>query len=415
MSNLRISLVQERPDQPFYSGSTIAGNVLLDVNEPKSFKYASIKFSGRSYVHWEERRRESSGNERRTESSGNERRTVVHKYTSEQPCANEDAMLWTSQQSPDGKLGVAEYNWPFTFTIPSLAPSSFEGTVGNIRYVLEARVGTGLLKFDHIVEARIPVQQLVSITDPRLLLPERLEAQKTLGCCCCATGPITMNVSVPKTGFCLNDTFTLHISVENASSRQVTASASICQLVLYKARGHQRSSKKTLASYESDPIEGRASREWNPTIQIPVTELIHEGSCDNIEVQYTLVVATEIPQALDISRSIPIKLANCSVQQQGGQNLAPPSTGPGYPPPGTTYPPPGPVAPYPPQPTQFGAPQPMPQMGHGLPPTGPQPTGWPYNPNTAPPPPGVIQPTSNGKLSPASSESSVHSDTARLL
>ena len=33
MSNLRITLVQERPGQAYYSGSTITGNVLLDLAE----------------------------------------------------------------------------------------------------------------------------------------------------------------------------------------------------------------------------------------------------------------------------------------------------------------------------------------------------------------------------------------------
>ena len=440
MANLRIALVQESPDQAFYSGSTVSGSVQLDVSEPKSFKYVSIKFVGRSYVYWEERR---------TESSGNQQRTVVYKYSSEQPYVDEDAMLWTCQQSPDGKLGIAEYSWPFRFTVPAHAPSSFEGTVGNIRYVLEARVGTGLLKFDHVVEARIPVQQLVRITDPRLLLPERFEAEKTLCCLCCASGSITLNIAVPKTGFCLRETFILHVSVENGSSRGITVAASICQLVLYKARSHQRSSKKTLACYESDPIEGQSSREWDPVIEVPATEIVHEGSCDDIVIQYSLVVAAKIPQAVDISRSIPIQLSNCSVQQQGGQSLAPPSTPPAtFPPPsGAPYPPTS-GAPYPPP---SGAPYPPPS-GAPYPPTSgapyPPPSGAPYPPTSGappdlvspypsqpppgvadapgdwqmpysvPPPAGLVQPATTGKppdLHSTSSESSVNSDTARLL
>ena len=402
MSNLRIALVQERPDQAFYSGSTIKGNLLLDVNEPRSYKYVSIKFLGRSYVHWEEHR---------TETSGNQRRNVVYKYTSEQSYADQDLMLWTCQQSPDGKLGAAEYSWPFSFQIHPLAPSSLEGTVGNIRYWLEARVGTGILKFDHVVEVKLPVLQLVRLTDPRLLLPERFEAEKTLCCLCCASGPITLTASVPKTGFCLRESFSLHASVENGGNRQVTLEASICQLVLYHAQNHQRSSRKTLARYESDPIEPQASREWDPTIEIPMTEIIHEGSCENIEIQYSLVVAAKIPQALDLNRSIPLQLGNCSVQQQdGGQNPAP-SGGPVYPPSGPSpYPPPGPTpvsAAYPPQPPP------------GLD-TAP-PLGWPTA--SAPPPNDsetkVTQPTFEklpaAHTDPSDSSSDSDNEAARLL
>ena len=326
MSNLRIALVQERPHQPFYSGSAIKGNVLFDVNEPKSYKYFTIKFVGRSYVHWEER-------ERRTHSSGNRRahHHVTRKYISEQPYADQDLMLWTCQQAPDGKLHAAEYSWPFSFTVPPLAPSSFEGSVGNIRYWLEARVGTGLLKFDHVVEVAVPVQQRVKITDPRLLLPERVEAKKTLCCLCCASGLITLNASMPKTGYCLKESCTLHVSVENGTSRRITLEASICQLVIYRAQTRHRTSKNTVAKFESDPIEPRTSKEWDPTIEIPVTEIVYTGSCENIEVQYSLVVSASIPGALDLSRSFPLQLANCNEQE--GQNPAfPAASGPGYPP-----------------------------------------------------------------------------------
>ena len=55
-------------------------------------------------------------------------------------------ILWKGDQSPDSALAPGEYNWPFAFTIPPSVPPSFEGVCGNIRYSLEGRVGTGLLK-----------------------------------------------------------------------------------------------------------------------------------------------------------------------------------------------------------------------------------------------------------------------------
>ena len=401
MSNrsLRVALVQERPDQPFYSGSAIKGNVLLDVTEPKSYKYVSIKFVGRSYVYWEERR---------TETSGNEQRHVTYRYRSEQSFADQDLMLWTCQQAPDGKLPAAEYSWPFSFTVPPLAPSSFEGTVGNIRYWLEARVGTGLLKFDHVVEVVVPIHQLVKITDPRLLLPERVEAEKTLCCLCCASGPITLNASIPKTGFCLRESFTLHVSIENGSSRHITLEASIHQLVIYRAQSRQRSNKKTLAKYDSDPIEPRSSREWDPTIEIPVTEIVHAGSCENIEVQYSLVVSASVPGALDLSRSFPLQLANCSVQQQEGQNPAfPAASGPGYPPSTpSAYPPPA-TSGYPPPASSAYPPQQPPGAPIGWQPPN---TGLPAEPDAGQPPSGKPPTVSN-----EDSDSSSDDETGRLL
>jgi hypothetical protein len=354
--NLRIGLVQSAPNQSYYPGSTITGSLLLDVDEPKSFNQILIQFSGRSYVHW---------TESRTEGSGDNQRTVTYTYSSTEPYVDLVAPLWNSQQSPDGKLPPGQYNWPFSFNLPPTAPSSFEGSVGNIRYSLVGKIVTGLLKFNHSVELRIPVQQLVKITDPRLLQPVRQEVQKTICCLCCASGPIVMTVAVPKTGFCIGEPFQLHASLENGSNRRLTMNASIAQRVVYYAQGHRHFGGKTLLSIGSDEIEPQASRNWDPTITIPTNdvEIIHETSCRNIGVTYTLHVTCQVPRAFDLSIPIPIQLGNCRDEQttvaapppqpgppQQPQDAYPPPPEPGLiapnQPPGV-YPPPANVAPPP--------------------------------------------------------------------
>ena len=370
MSNLRIALVQERADQAYYPGASVTGNLLLDVTEPKNYKQISIRFLGTAYVHW---------TERHTTGSGNHRRTTTRSYTASEPYVDQALALWSSEQSPGGVLAPAQYNWPFSFGIPPNAPSSFEGSVGYIRFSLEGRVGTGLLKFDHVVEVRIPVLQLVSITDPRLLQPQRQETQKTVCCLCCASGPVILNVSVPKTGFCIGELFPLHVSIENGSSRQVTLSALITQRVIYTARGHRRFGGKTLISIGSDLIEPHATRNWDPSVQVPPAEIVHESSCHIIQVSYSLTVSAQIPRALNLTTTFPIELGN--VQQQGDQSRPPPATS--LPPPQYQqgFPPSTELSAYPPV-DQSGAP---PQMTYGQPGQSGSTYPPPPNPTTATP------------------------------
>ena len=117
MPNLRISLVQENPNQAYYARGVISGNVLLDIDELKSYKQISVRFTGRSYVN-------------ATPPDGK------YSYTSSETYGDLIASLWSSQQSPDGKLAPGQYSWPFRFDIPPTAPSAFEGTARNIRYSL---------------------------------------------------------------------------------------------------------------------------------------------------------------------------------------------------------------------------------------------------------------------------------------
>ena len=87
MTDLRITLVQDRPDKPFRSGSSVTGNLLVNVDEPKSYERISIQFLGRAYVYWTERVTEGSGDDRRT-------RTVD--YTSSEVYIDVEQTLWTA-------------------------------------------------------------------------------------------------------------------------------------------------------------------------------------------------------------------------------------------------------------------------------------------------------------------------------
>ena len=387
MPNLRIALVQERPDQIHYGGGTITGNLLLDVAEPKSYKNISALFSGRSYVHWTESRSEGSGNHRRTR--------TVH-YTSNENYVNMVAPLWNSQQSPDGKLPTGEYSWPFSFAIPPGVPSSFEGTVGNIRYSIVGQIVTGFLKSNHAVEVRIPVQQLVKISDPRLLQPLRQEVQKRLCCLCCASAPIILTATVPKSGFCIGESFQVHVSLENGSNRRVTVNAAIVQQVTYTAQGGRRWSTKTLVAVQSDAIERQATRNWDPSITIPAADIVHETSCSNIKVNYSLSITVQIPRALNLSAPFPLQLGNCQQEgqpllQQGPVQQAPLQQGPLQqgplqqgPPPPAAYPPP--AGAYPP-PAQPGVLPPAYQPPVNYPPPGvapPYAAASPHQPPSAP-------------------------------
>ena len=291
MKDLRITVVQERPDQPFYSGSSVAGALLIGVDEPKSYKYISIQFLGRAYVHWKE---------------SNGQNTV--QYTSSEVYIDARQTLWTADQSPDGRLAPGQYSFPFRFDIPSSAPSSFEGTVGSIRYELHGRIGTGHLKFDHKLAVRVPVQQVVRISEPRLLQPARLEVQKIVGCLFCTSAPIVLTVTVPKTGYCIGETLPVHVSIENGSSKQITMTATLCQRVVYTARGRHRQSKKALVRIRSDEIAPHITHEWDPALQIPETEVLDEQSCSIIQLSYYLKVTAIIPWGFNLSAKIPLKL-----------------------------------------------------------------------------------------------------------
>ena len=290
--------IQLHSNQIYHPGSTVTGSLLLDTDEPKSYKQILVQLTGRCYCRWR-----IYGNPMGQTHS-----------TSHEPYFDSFISLWDSQQSPDGKLPPGQYNWPFTFVIPASVPSSFEGKFGNIRYMLMGRIVTGALKHNHDVMTVIPVQQLLQITDPRLLQPVRTEVQKTVGCLCCTSQPIVLTVAVPKTGFCIGDSIQLHISLENGSNRQLTLTVNLKEQITFIASGNYRKRSKSLYTFRSNEINHQEAADLDKAIIIPKadTNVLHSKSCRNIKVAHWIEVTCHIPWAFNLSTTIRLQFANCS-------------------------------------------------------------------------------------------------------
>ena len=301
MKGFRITVQQENPGQPYYTGSSVAGSLLVVVDKPKSCKHISIQFLGRADVHWKEVV---------SEGVGEDASSRIKRYISSETYVNTELTLWTADQSQDGRLPPGQHSFPFRFDIPPNAPSSFEGTLGSIRYTLRGRVGTSLFKFDHQIEARVPVQQVVGVCVPRLLQPVRQEVQKRVRHLLRASTPVVLTVTIPKTGYCLGETLPVHVAIENGTSRSITLNAVLSQAVAYRAQGVRRTEGKTLVSIVSDKIAPKNTREWDPTMQIPMTEVLGNGSCSIIQESYLLTVTAVIPWASNLSTSVHLKLGN---------------------------------------------------------------------------------------------------------
>ena len=297
MSKLRISLVKESPNQVYYSGNVVEGNLLLDVNKPKTYKRITIQFTGKSYA--------SLTNRRNSESPEKDKDS-----NSTEAYVDLSYILWNSQDFPNGKLTPGQHSWPFSFAIPQTAPSSFEGGFGSIRYTLEGRIVTGSNKSSHAVEARVPVQQLVVYTDPELRRPQHQEVTKRISGLCCSSQPIVLRAVVPKTTFYTGESFKLQVSLENGSSHRIAVSASIKQDVKFAANGKHKWEGKTIATAASTDAEPRETRDWEPTIEVPPVDVVDEGSCGNIKITHSLIVNCKIPRTDSLFTVFPLKISN---------------------------------------------------------------------------------------------------------
>jgi len=282
----------------FFSGSEVSGILVVKVDEPKSYKNIQVTLVGQAHVSW-------------SESSGSGENQTTHTYTSNETYINLRVIVWAKEQVPTQELHAGIHNFPFRFQLPARLPSSFQGTIGWIRYYVEGRIGTGMLKFDHTVKAPITVVEVVDINVSPLQTPLRAEKQKTLCCLLCASAPITLNVELPRHGFCYGDIIPLKVTLENGSSRRLRLRAQLLQVIVYTAQGHHRRPQKVVASITSGQLEPRTTSTWNPEdLVVPGHIKPTLRSCGIISIEYFLRVSAIITWGLNLTFDMAVIIGN---------------------------------------------------------------------------------------------------------
>jgi len=333
-----ISLVGNNP--VYFPGSTIEGNVTLELSEPKKMQGISIILSGQAYVHWtEQRTHDTEGGERRTE--------TVHYSDSETILNGLMIQLW-GDGSHSQQLAAGRYAFPFKYQLPSnlVLPTSYESETGFIRYTLTATISRSW-KFNHTTKRAITINEIIDTNAPQLTPSLSSSNEKTLCCLCCASGPISLSVTTDRAGYCPGESIAISTEAENHSNRRITVvQATLKQLVVYYARGRSHTNANVIQKVQGPGIEAGGTSKWtNELLPIPAA-VPSINSCRILKLSYVLQVTLAIPRATDLHVTIPITIGNVpfrrgppatnSYPNPLQQNPYPPANNP-YPPPVFNY------------------------------------------------------------------------------
>ena len=205
-TNLCVQMVEDfkivlnAPSQGvFFSGAEVSGIVVVQIDKPKSYEDIQVTLLGRARVSW----------------------LVRTTHTCNVLYINLSTIVWRKEQVPTQELHAGIHSFPFQFQLPARLPPSFEGSNGWIWYYVEGRIGRGIVKLRHTVRVPIAVVEVVDINVSHLQTPLHAERQKTLCFLLCASALITLNVELPRRGFCYGDIIPLKVTLENGSSRRL--------------------------------------------------------------------------------------------------------------------------------------------------------------------------------------------------
>ncbi len=203
----------------------------MTLTEPKWYQYVAVHLEGKGSVHW---------TESHTTDMGDDRRTETRHYSANETYADLSVVVWGSKEAPQPiKIDPGTYNFPFELTIPPQSPPTLEKFSGNIKYKLHGIVSSQVSGYK--IETPLVISSLIDLNQqPHLLEPiNHLSVKNIIVCCCCNAGEAQLTLTMPKTGFCVEqERIPVTVECRNGSSRQITARVDVGQTITYKASGY---------------------------------------------------------------------------------------------------------------------------------------------------------------------------------
>lgn len=296
----QIRIFLDNPVATYYGGDTVTGKVVVKTDEEEKIRYISTKCRGEANVRWTKRVKR-----------GRHTRTVTY---SAKESYFEIKNYFIGGPSQELILPPGEHIYNFSVNLPGNLPSSFEGKYGHIRYTIKAKMNRPWA-FDEKVKALYTVLSHLDLnTDPFVKEPVSQVAEKTLYCCWCRSGPLTLVARVPATGFVSGQEIPVTVEVDNGTD-DTAISAVTCSLkknvsfTSHSPRKETRQITDKLETITFEPVGPNASKTWTKKLKIPSLPPSNLTNCNIIDLDYFLNVKAVIngPHR-NLHVNIPIKL-----------------------------------------------------------------------------------------------------------
>ncbi|XP_060528185.1 arrestin domain-containing protein 3-like [Cylas formicarius] len=222
----------------YLCGSPIQGRVLLNFSSQTPLRVVKVRVICHEHTEW-------LGTESYydSEEKTHKSRDVVFKGDSD--VFTDGIMLYGDQHSTTA-LSMGQHIYPFTIRLPQNIPGTYQSEKGSVVYKISAIVDRPMA-FDYEDEIVIVVHSpidLGALGKPELLRPTSYSDEKTLCCWCCAQGPISMDIELPKKIIVPGETVEVQIRVTNMSNSNVEGvKLELKQRITYKAMDPSRDEK----------------------------------------------------------------------------------------------------------------------------------------------------------------------------
>nr|XP_014098956.2 arrestin domain-containing protein 3 [Bactrocera oleae]XP_036233969.1 arrestin domain-containing protein 3 [Bactrocera oleae] len=286
MASKCIITFDNNPMGVYYAGQTVSGVAELTTTRPKTIRSIYISVCGHAETRWTE-------NVTKQDTEGKPQKTIETFSGSELYYSSENHVYGQSGgvqiELPPGK-----YAFPFQTTIPPNAPTSFNGSWGQVQHEV-ALVIDRVMRYDNKFKQGYTVISPYDLN----LNPEHMKAlqkieEKTFcwSFCCGSKGPMVMHVKVPFSAYAPGQKIRFNVVLDNQSDvRCSDVKVRLMKKVTFTSRNPEAKRQVVevkVADNHCGEVVKNNKAEFNEYLQIPSTTPTSLENCSLIKVSYTL-------------------------------------------------------------------------------------------------------------------------------
>ncbi|XP_039971137.1 arrestin domain-containing protein 3 [Bactrocera tryoni] len=270
----------------YYAGQTVSGVAELITTRPKTIRSIYISVCGHAETRWTE-------NVTKQDTEGKPQKTIETFSGSELYYSSENHVYGQSGgvqiELPPGK-----YAFPFQATIPPNAPTSFNGSWGQVQHEV-ALVIDRVMRYDNKFKQGYTVISPYDLNlNPDHMKPFQKIEEKTFcwSFCCGNKGPMVMHVNVPFSAYAPGQKIRFNVVLDNQSDVHCSdVKVRLMKKVNFTSRNPEAKRQvvevKVADNHCGEVIKNNKA-EFNEYLQIPSTTPTSLENCSLIKVSYTL-------------------------------------------------------------------------------------------------------------------------------
>ncbi|XP_034665283.1 arrestin domain-containing protein 2 [Drosophila subobscura] len=271
----------------YYAGQVISGQVVIQTDKVKQVKAVVLKIKGYAETHWADPEYDSAD-----QSSGSSFNGHVDYLATK-------AYLHGSSSSVEVQIEPGTSTYRFACQIPLTCPSSFEGTYGRVRYIVNVMF-LRPWKFDQNFNRCFTVLKVMDLNTESLMLrvPTQVESQRTYCCIPCTSKPLSLRLSLPQGGFVPGQTIPMGVLVSNDSHIQIEEiTVRLAMVVIYYSRPPCADTNKdrfVVAEKTGEGVSKNSRKQFTFDLQVPATPPTCFNLCSIIQIGYQVEAEVKV-------------------------------------------------------------------------------------------------------------------------